>query len=432
MSYKKNIIELLNKLMIINHIDNYDIYNELVSCINKLTDTNEIYIPINMLQINDQPQIEVVSNMIDEIGDKRFEQYNELVSEQIAVLSNELVSEQIAVLSNELVSEQIAVLSNELVSEQIAVLSNELVSEQIAVLSNELVSEQIAVLSNELVSEQIAVLSNELVSEQIAILSNELVSEQIAVLSNELVSEQIAVLSNDLVSEQIAVLSNDLVSEHLAVLSNELVSEQLVVLSLNNNISKLPIIEEITEESDINNIIEEEIYVPDNTLVNSPPNRSYKQMNIFINNKYNDDEIISYSNTNTESDTITTISESSDDSISYCTYKNKYNSVNNIFIQKPEDNIKIMIRETAENIMKDIIQDIVDNSLDDIIDDIMNDTKETECLIDNIDLKYENNINTSTDDVLFNKNKDENDKKIEGCFKQLCRFLCNKIKNNNI
>jgi len=69
MSYKKNIIELLNKLMIINHIDNYDIYNELVSCINKLTDTNEIYIPINMLQINDQPQIEVVSNMIDEIGD---------------------------------------------------------------------------------------------------------------------------------------------------------------------------------------------------------------------------------------------------------------------------------------------------------------------------------------------------------------------------
>ena len=82
--------------------------------------------------------------------------------------------------------------------------------------------------------------------------------------------------------------------------------------------------------------------------------------------------------------------------------------------------------------MKDIIQDIVDNSLDDIIDDIMNDTKETECLIDNIDLKYENNINTSTNEVLFNKNKDENDKKIEGCFKQLCRFLCNKIKNNNI
>jgi len=199
--------------------------------------------------------------------------------------------------------------------------------------------------------------------------------------------------------------------------------------SNNKNIT-LPVIEELSNEDEL-----EETYIPINTMVDSPISKSYIPMtplnrysDIFINNKSTNFSSDTDSNTDTTDST-------TDDSISYCTYKNKYNSVNNIFIQKPEDNIKIMIRETAENIMKDIIQDIVDNSLDDIIDDIMNDTKETEeteCLIDNIDLKYEDKTNTSTDEVLFNKNKDENDKKIEGCFKQLCRFLCNKIKNNNI
>ena len=160
---------------------------------------------------------------------------------------------------------------------------------------------------------------------------------------------------------------------------------------------------------------------------------------IFINNKTSNcrdsPDIINYSNTEsiTNNTSDSTTNSSSDDSISYCNYKN--NVMGNIFIKKPEDNIKILIRYTVENIMIDIVQDIIDNSLDDIINDIMSDHHNSEDILDSSEIKYkedmitniELNESTSTDEISFNKNKVKNNNKLEGCFKKLCNIiLCKK------
>ena len=223
--------------------------------------------------------------------------------------------------------------------------------------------------------------------------------------------------------------------------------DQVAEFEINVENDLKPIIKTSYILEEINNKLFEELYVPTNTMIDSPPSKSYIPINIvnrysdiFINNNYLSTSTITPSTitpTNTTeslTESLTDSSDSSDDSISYCTYKNKYNS-NNIFLKK-QDNIQNIIRETAENIMRDIIQDIVDTSLDDIIQDIISDSLETDNLIDstiNKKIQVFNNDSTSsqitsTDEILFNKNKKQNDKKIEGCFKQLCRFLCNKIK----